>query len=85
MKLASGETVIADADYIRESIVTPAAKVTAGYQPIMPTFQGLVSEEGLMQLIAYIQSLQGPPAEQAPAAVSARETPPPNLREAKKP
>jgi cytochrome c oxidase subunit 2 len=78
--LASGETVIADADYIRESIVTPAAKVTAGYQPIMPTFQGLVSEEGLMQLVAYIQSLQTP--EQAPLPSGARETPPANLKEA---
>jgi cytochrome c oxidase subunit 2 len=78
--LASGETVIADADYIRESIVTPAAKVTAGYQPIMPTFQGLVSEEGLMQLVAYIQSLQAP--EQAPVAVAPRATPPANLKEA---
>jgi cytochrome c oxidase subunit II len=81
VKLASGETVIADADYIRESIVSPAAKITAGYQPIMPTFQGLVSEEGLMQLIAYIQSLQAvAPPEAAPVPVTARETPPANLR-----
>jgi cytochrome c oxidase subunit 2 len=38
----------------------------AGYQPVMPTYQGLVSEEGLMQLIAYIQSLQEPAAKGAP-------------------
>jgi cytochrome c oxidase subunit 2 len=83
VKLANGETVIADADYIRESIVSPAAKVTAGYQPIMPTFQGLISEEGLMQLIAYIQSLQAAaPPEAAPVPVTARETPPANLRQA---
>jgi len=83
VKLANGETVVADADYIRESIVTPAAKVTAGYQPIMPTFQGLVSEEGLMQLIAYIQSLQAAaPPEAAPVPVTARETPAANLRQA---
>jgi hypothetical protein len=37
--------------------------VVEGYQPIMPTFQGLVSEEGVMQLVAYIQSLQAPGAE----------------------
>ena len=67
--LASGEQLVADADYVRESIVTPAAKVVAGYQPVMPTYQGLVSEEGLMQLMAYIQSLQEPPGrEVAPAA-----------------
>ena len=61
---------MADADYIRESILTPAAKVVSGYQPIMPTYQGLVSEEGLMQLIAYIQSLQEPSAAGAPLAVA---------------
>jgi len=58
--LADGEEVVADADYVRESIVTPAAKVVAGYQPVMPTYQGLVSEEGLMQLIAYVESLKAP-------------------------
>jgi cytochrome c oxidase subunit 2 len=66
--LAGGEEVVADADYVRESIVTPAAKVVAGYQPVMPTYQGLVSEEGLMQLIAYIQSLQEPAPRGAPPA-----------------
>jgi cytochrome c oxidase subunit 2 len=62
--LASGGTVTANETYIRESIVNPAAKVVAGFQPIMPAYQGLVSEEGLMQLIAYIQSLDagGAPA-----------------------
>ncbi len=42
---------------IRESIVNPQAKVAAGFQPIMPTFQGLVTEEQLLQLIAYVRSL----------------------------
>lgn len=55
--LASGETVVADEVYVRESIVNPQAKITSGYQPIMPTFQGLISEEGLLQLIEYIKSL----------------------------
>jgi cytochrome c oxidase subunit II len=63
VRLSTGETIVADADYIRESILNPTAKVVEGYQPIMPTFQGLVSEEGVMQLIAYIQSLQAPGAE----------------------
>jgi len=39
-------------------IVNPAAKVVEGYQPIMPTYQGQVSEDTLLQLIAYIQSLK---------------------------
>jgi cytochrome c oxidase subunit II len=60
VKLASGDTVVVDEAYVRESIVNPAAKVVAGYQPVMPTFQGQVTEEQLMALVAYIQSLQVP-------------------------
>ena len=51
------QTVTADEDYLRESIVHPAAKVVAGFRPIMPTFKGQLGEEGLMHLIAYIKSL----------------------------
>jgi cytochrome c oxidase subunit 2 len=57
VKLASGATVKADEDYIRESILRPEAKIVAGYQPSMPTFQGLVTEEGVLQLIEYVKSL----------------------------
>jgi cytochrome c oxidase subunit 2 len=57
VQLEGGATVVVDEDYIRESIVDPRAKIVAGYQPIMPTFKGLISEEGLLQLIAYIKSL----------------------------
>ena len=52
--------MVADEAYIRESIVQPQAKIVAGFLPIMPTFQGLVTEEQLLQLIAYVKSLQGP-------------------------
>jgi cytochrome c oxidase subunit II len=55
--LADGRKVIADESYIRESILNPMAKVTAGWQPIMPTLQGQVTEEQLTQLIAYVRSL----------------------------
>lgn len=55
--LQTGETVIADDNYLRESILDPNAQIVAGYQPIMPTFRGRVSEEQLIQLIAYIKSL----------------------------
>jgi cytochrome c oxidase subunit 2 len=58
VKLANGSTVVADEAYIRESILNPQAKLVAGYQPLMPTFQGLVNEEALMGLIEYIKSLQ---------------------------
>ena len=59
--LQSGESIVADEAYIRESILNPAAKITAGFQPIMPTFQGLVTEEQLLELIEYIKSLAPPP------------------------
>jgi cytochrome c oxidase subunit 2 len=57
VQLEDGSAVTADENYLRESILTPAAKVTAGYQPVMPAFQGLVSEEQLLALIEYIKSL----------------------------
>ena len=47
--LQSGETIVVDEAYVRESILNPAAKIAAGFQPIMPTFQGLVSEEQLLR------------------------------------
>lgn len=58
--LSDGRTVIADEAYIRESIVNPGAKIVAGFQPIMPSFQGIVSEDQLLALIAYVKSLAVP-------------------------
>src|SRR5471030_713178 len=60
VQLQNGETITADEAYVRESIVNPAAKVVAGFQPIMPTFQGLVTEEQLLELIEYVKSLKAP-------------------------
>jgi cytochrome c oxidase subunit 2 len=57
VKLSDGSTVVADDAYLRESVLYPSAKIVAGYQPIMPTFKGQVTEEQLLQLIAYIKSL----------------------------
>ena len=69
VELQGGATAVADETYIRESIVLPQAKVVNGFQPIMPTFQGLVSEEQLLQLIAYVRSLgQAAPGASGPAA-----------------
>ncbi len=60
--LEDGRTVTADENYVRESILDPGAKVVNGFKPVMPTFQGLVSEEQLNALIAYVKSLSGPAA-----------------------
>lgn len=57
VKLVGGETVKADDNYIRNSILNPASQVVEGYQPIMPTFKGQVTEEQLNSLVAYIKSL----------------------------
>ena len=57
VELADGSKIVANEDYVRESILNPRAKVVAGFQPIMPTFQGLVSEEQVLQLVAYVRSL----------------------------
>jgi len=59
--LADGSKVTADEGYIRESILQPKAKIVAGYQPVMPTFQGLITEEQILNLTAYIKSLQSQP------------------------
>jgi cytochrome c oxidase subunit 2 len=58
--LDDGRTVIADDDYVRESILQPGAKVVAGFKPIMPTFQGVLSEDQLLALVAYVKSLSTP-------------------------
>ena len=62
MLLEDGRTVIADENYIRESILNPGAKIVSGFKPIMPTFQGQVSEENLMALVAYVKSLSQTPS-----------------------
>ena len=68
--LADGSTVIGDDAYIRESILQPQAKITAGYLPVMPTFQGQLTEEQILALTAYIKSLQAQPVPAAGAGVA---------------
>ena len=75
VKLQDGSEVVADDAYIRESILTPTAKVVAGFQPVMPTFQGQVDEEQILQLIQYIKSLK--PATDGAAAGVAEAQPAP--------
>ncbi len=73
--LAGGQTLVADENYVRESILQPQTKVVEGWNPIMPTYQGQVTEEQVSQLLAYIKSLgtSATGAAAAPAAPSAGE------------
>ncbi|ABF41997.1 cytochrome c oxidase, subunit II [Candidatus Koribacter versatilis Ellin345] len=64
--LDDGRTVVADENYVRESILNPGAKVVSGFKPIMPTFQGQLSEEQLIALVEYVKSLAGPNPNSAP-------------------
>lgn len=59
VKLVGGQTVKADEEYIKNSILNPSGQVVEGFQPIMPTFKGQVTEEQLLSLVAYIKSLSG--------------------------
>jgi cytochrome c oxidase subunit II len=56
--LDSGEVVTADESYLRESILMSQAKTVKGYERLMPTFQGLINEDGVAALIEYIKSMQ---------------------------
>ena len=84
VELADGSKVMVDEVYLRESILTSQAKIVKGFQPLMPTFQGLVSEEGLVALIEHVRSLSpnassttsaAPAAPGAPGAAGAAQAP----------
>ena len=68
--LQNGQSVRIDEGYIRESILNPQAKLVAGFGPIMPTFQGQISEDQLVQIIAFIKSLPATGQQQPAAAAS---------------
>ncbi len=57
IELENGETVQADEAYLRESVILPASKIVKGFQPLMPTYAGQISEEQMLQLTAYLKSL----------------------------
>jgi cytochrome c oxidase subunit 2 len=56
--LQNGEQITVDENYIRESILNPQAKIAGGYEPVMPTYQGVLKDRQVDALIAYIKSLQ---------------------------
>lgn len=60
IELADGSTILADEEYLRESILNPQAKIVAGYPENMPTFQGQLTDEELLTLIGYLRSLGSP-------------------------
>jgi len=72
VRLQDGRTVPADDEYIRKSIYEPKADIVAGYRPIMPSFQGQISEDEVLQLIAFIRSLK---TGQTPTRVEETEAP----------
>jgi cytochrome c oxidase subunit 2 len=80
VQLSTGPTIRADEAYIRESILNPQAKLVTGFGPIMPTFQGVVNEEQIVQLIAYMKSLSSQPAG-ATGTPGAQGSPKPPVRE----
>jgi cytochrome c oxidase subunit 2 len=73
--LEGGQFATADEQYLRDSILKPSAKIVAGYKPIMPSYQGQISEEQVMELIAYIKNLSEPPAPTATLPVPTTSTP----------
>jgi cytochrome c oxidase subunit 2 len=54
--LSTGEMILVDDNYLRESILNPMSKVVRGFQPVMPTYQGLLKARDVDALIAYIKS-----------------------------
>ncbi len=58
VQLSDGTSVIADERYLRDSVMLPRKDVVAGYEPIMPSFQGQIAEEDLLEIIAYVKSLR---------------------------
>jgi cytochrome c oxidase subunit 2 len=57
LTLANGQSTIADEAYLRDAILNPSQHVTQGYAPIMPTYQGQISEDGVISLVEYLKNL----------------------------
>ena len=57
IRLQDGTTAVADDAYLRDAILNPSQHVPAGYAPIMPTYQGQINEDGMIDLVEYIKSL----------------------------
>ena len=64
--LNNGEVVTADEGYLRDSILFPAKQIVGGYTNDMPSFRGKVSEEELLQIIAYLKTATTQPPQDTP-------------------
>jgi cytochrome c oxidase subunit 2 len=71
VEMNDGSMMLVDESYLRESILNSQAKIVKGFTPLMPTFQGLISEEGLAALIEHIKSLSPQASASTPALVPA--------------
>jgi cytochrome c oxidase subunit II len=58
-QLTDGTSVTVDENYVRKSILNPKAQIVAGYQPVMPTYQGLLNDREIDALVAYIKEVGG--------------------------
>ncbi|HWB32715.1 MAG TPA: cytochrome c oxidase subunit II [Acidobacteriaceae bacterium] len=58
LKLTDGSSVQVTDEYLRDAILNPSQHVTAGFSPIMPTYQGQISEDGLIDLVEYLKTLK---------------------------
>ena len=58
LTLTDGRQILVDDAYLRNSILNPSEHVTAGFAPIMPTYQGQISEDGLIDLVEFIKNMQ---------------------------
>jgi cytochrome c oxidase subunit II len=58
LQLTDGSQIVVNDAYLRDAILNPSQHITAGYAPIMPTYQGQVSEDGLIDLVEYIKNMQ---------------------------
>jgi len=74
LTLTDGSQVLVDDAYLREAILNPSQHVTAGFAPIMPTYQGQISEEGLIDLVEYLKGLNSNDRVQQTAVTSQSNT-----------
>jgi cytochrome c oxidase subunit 2 len=59
--LSDGSAIVAEENYIRESILDPGKKIVRHFQNVMPSYRGKISEEEIMHVIAYLKSVRAKP------------------------
>jgi cytochrome c oxidase subunit 2 len=59
VKLSTGAVILADQEYIRESILQPNSKLVAGYPRLMPTYKNQLNPDQVNQLVEYVKTMRG--------------------------